>query len=237
MKDITNQKFGRLTAIERTSKKDKNGAYLWLCSCDCGNTVEIPIGSLTSKRGTRSCGCLAKEAAKKIGKANIQNIAGTKFGRLTAIRNTNKKDNDKTGYIWECLCDCGNTIYRPINSLRFNNINSCGCLNSESSKKNISNIHKTVIKDDTSLQNIHNVINNKLMVTNKSGKTGVSYNKQRQCWTAQITFQKKTHYLGGFKNKQDAINARIHAEKILYSPTIKKYENILDAINDAKKKP
>lgn len=35
-KDLTNQKFGKLTALYPTSMKDNTHMY-WMCKCDCGN--------------------------------------------------------------------------------------------------------------------------------------------------------------------------------------------------------
>ena len=61
-KDITGQKYGRLTAIKYVYTKNKK-AY-WLCKCDCGNEVIIAYSSLKSKN-TKSCGCLKHEYAKK----------------------------------------------------------------------------------------------------------------------------------------------------------------------------
>ena len=37
-KDLTGQKFGLLTALEKTDKKNKT--YFWKCKCDCGNICE-----------------------------------------------------------------------------------------------------------------------------------------------------------------------------------------------------
>lgn len=54
--DITGQKFNRITAIERTSKK-KNNRYIWKGICDCGNEVFVTASSLISNN-TKSCGCL-----------------------------------------------------------------------------------------------------------------------------------------------------------------------------------
>lgn len=59
-KDITGQRFGRLTAIRRTGK-DKFSHSIWLCECDCGNFTQVVIGSLTTGK-TRSCGCFDHEA-------------------------------------------------------------------------------------------------------------------------------------------------------------------------------
>lgn len=58
-KNIAGQRFGRLTAIKRTGQ-DRFGHSIWLCSCECGDTKEIAIHSLTSGR-TKSCGCLDRE--------------------------------------------------------------------------------------------------------------------------------------------------------------------------------
>ena len=54
--DISNMKFGLLTALHPTPKRAHNGNVIWHCRCDCGNVCDVSIGNL--KRGhTRSCGC------------------------------------------------------------------------------------------------------------------------------------------------------------------------------------
>jgi len=57
-KDLTGQRFGWLTAIER-SGKDKWGNVLWKCRCDCGNE-KIVRGANLIAGAVVSCGC-AKE--------------------------------------------------------------------------------------------------------------------------------------------------------------------------------
>ena len=57
--DITGQKFGRLTAIEKTNKKNSKG-YLWYCKCDCGNICYTNSYRLRSGH-TKSCGCITKK--------------------------------------------------------------------------------------------------------------------------------------------------------------------------------
>ena len=37
--DITNQKFGKLTAIQRAPSR--SGKTYWLCKCECGNEKEV----------------------------------------------------------------------------------------------------------------------------------------------------------------------------------------------------
>ena len=60
--DITGQKFGRLTAISRTTNS-KEGKSRFLCSCECGS--EAIVDSLSLRRGfTTSCGCYRREFRK-----------------------------------------------------------------------------------------------------------------------------------------------------------------------------
>lgn len=53
-KDITGQKFGRLTALYRLHNIE--GRTKWLCICDCGNFAEVMTYSLSTGHA-KSCGC------------------------------------------------------------------------------------------------------------------------------------------------------------------------------------
>lgn len=111
--DLTGQKFGHLTILERGQFKNSN--INWRCLCDCGNVVEVR-GSLLRKatNPTASCGCIGKK-----------DIAGQKFGFMTALYSVGK---DKHGsYIWRCLCDCGTEKDALGRDLRQGKIVSCGC--------------------------------------------------------------------------------------------------------------
>ena len=57
--DLTGQKFGRLTVIERCSPVGQK--VRWLCKCDCGNIKDVIAWELTSGK-TKSCGCLQAES-------------------------------------------------------------------------------------------------------------------------------------------------------------------------------
>lgn len=61
-KDLTNQKFGRLLALNPTDKR-KHGGVVWFCKCDCGNFTEVKSSSLICGE-TKSCGCLYLEMPK-----------------------------------------------------------------------------------------------------------------------------------------------------------------------------
>lgn len=61
IKDITGQKFGRLTAIRYTGKRTKCGHNaIWTCLCDCGKTVEATGSDLRLGRKI-SCGCAKQD--------------------------------------------------------------------------------------------------------------------------------------------------------------------------------
>jgi len=49
-----------------------------------------------------------------------------------------------------------------------------------------------------------NIRNSKICCRNKSGYKGVYWNKERNRWTAQIKFHRKSTYIGHFKSIKDA---------------------------------
>lgn len=73
--DITNQRFGKLVAIEYVGNRG------WLCRCDCGNT-KIATGSNLRKGATKSCGCLHKVTARQNGMANALPDGESSFNGL-----------------------------------------------------------------------------------------------------------------------------------------------------------
>lgn len=63
--DITNQKFGRLTALYPTEKRARNGSVIWHLRCECGREVDAPYNDLVYAN-LKSCGCQKKEHDKKL---------------------------------------------------------------------------------------------------------------------------------------------------------------------------
>lgn len=64
--NLLGQRFGRLTATERSGSK--HGKALWRCICDCGRQKYAKTEQLRSS-ATRSCGCLQIESRLKHGHA------------------------------------------------------------------------------------------------------------------------------------------------------------------------
>lgn len=54
------------------------------------------------------------------------NIAGQRFGRLTAVAETDQRSDGKV--VWRCVCDCGVESLVNCRRLRSGNTRSCGCL-------------------------------------------------------------------------------------------------------------
>lgn len=65
IKDITNQSFGLLTALEPTEERTNSGSVIWKCRCRCGNFKYVSEHCLTQKL-TQSCGCLTSKGESKI---------------------------------------------------------------------------------------------------------------------------------------------------------------------------
>lgn len=116
IKDITGQKFGKLTAI-KFIKRDKHSNQVWLWKCDCGNEKEAKL--MNVKHTTVSCGCYAKE------QKYYEDVTGQRFGNCIAIKPVRQ---DKKGrYIWQFECDCGKFFNKKISDIKRYYHKSCGC--------------------------------------------------------------------------------------------------------------
>ena len=64
--------FGRLTLVKQ-GNRNKYNVIQWLCKCNCGNPDLCLVAETQLKSGkTKSCGCIATENKRKIGKNNIK---------------------------------------------------------------------------------------------------------------------------------------------------------------------
>ncbi|MBQ4495407.1 MAG: hypothetical protein II968_06525 [Selenomonadaceae bacterium] len=118
IKDLTGQRFGRLTVLEFVGIKKHHAQ--WKCKCDCGN-IFIAKGTTLRDGTTKSCGCLHRDVL-------VKDLTGQRFGRLTVLEYAGMKRRCAQ---WKCQCDCGNEIITDGCSLRRGRTKSCGCLNKE----------------------------------------------------------------------------------------------------------
>lgn len=127
MKDVIGKRYGRLVIIGEVPKEERNcSCRVVICQCDCGNIKNIRLSNLTSGN-TSSCGCFAKENARKLYE---RPVIGMRFGRLVG-ESTYYDDKGIRHAI--CICDCGNHRNVRVSDLFSGMTRSCGCLRAEAS--------------------------------------------------------------------------------------------------------
>ncbi len=232
-KDLTGKVFGRLTVIRQAedyvNPKSVHFAQ-WECKCSCGNPNSIIVSASHLKNGhTQSCGCLNIESHIH---GNTYNLSG-EYG-IGYIGNDefwfDKEDydvikkytwyKDKDGYIVSDTHKNRTKLHRLI--LR------------PDSEFDVDHIHGNKTRHDNRKSNLRictrsqNNCNKVDMSNNTSGCIGVVWHKYANKWMSRITVNNEDIYLGLFTNKQDAINARIEAEKKYFKDfaPIRNEENI-----------
>lgn len=141
IKDITGQKFGKLTVLEQAGYYTSSGGlkYIqWKCQCDCGNICYIPGKSLKNGK-TQSCGCLKREKTTERNKDKAKDLTNLRFGKLIAQYPTEKRASGNY-VIWHCKCDCGNECDVASGYLLRGNVKSCGCLIKEKNAEKIKDL-------------------------------------------------------------------------------------------------
>ena len=87
------QRFGRLTAMYPTKKRDAKGFVIWHCRCDCGNEPDVSYNNLMYC-GQQSCGCRKKEHDQELGTL-LTHVGGTS---LEMIQSQKLPRDNTTGY-------------------------------------------------------------------------------------------------------------------------------------------
>lgn len=217
-KDLTGETFGRLFVIcqaeDYINPKGVRFAQ-WECRCNCGNPNHIIVNAAHLKNGhTQSCGCLNVEAningnsydlsgAYGIGYIGDEEFWFDKEDYDLIKKYTWYKDND--GYIVSDTHKRRTKLHRlilnPEPSLDVDHIYG---------NKTRHDNRKSNLRICTRGQNSRNKID---MSNNTSGCIGVVWHKYANKWMASLTVNNEYIYLGLFEDKQDAIKARIEAEK------------------------
>lgn len=257
--DLTGQKFRHLTVIKRlNSHTTKDGkvhqGVWWLCECDCNpdnpNLIEANASMLRSGN-TGSCGC-----AKNSFDSNYNKNNKSKPMKDNPTLELNLKDDTHELYgrcktyntdewFYFSMCDydlvkdyCWNVKKRK----------DCDyiCLQGRINDK-MTRFHRVIGLSDpdhinrnpldnrrenlnTSATRSEQCLNRKRFKNNKTGCTGVIEHCQTGIFYSTISVNKKKINLGSFKNKRDAIIARLNAE-IKYLP---EYAWQTDLINQYK---
>lgn len=206
--DLTGKRFGKLIVREKLPPQ-RDGRTRWLCDCDCGNTC-VAYSYTLRKRNQVSCGC-----------GKIKDLTGARFGHLIVLNRSNRYveiANRGKRYLWECRCDCGQTVYRLSEKLH-NDIH-CSCKDCTEKYLVDTMIENAGYIDGTQLSKL---TRNSSNTNSASGVRGVFFNRRSGKWRATLKLQGKSHYLGEYVQMEDAIKARQLAEEQYFSPLLKKY--------------
>jgi hypothetical protein len=99
-KDLTGQRFGRLTVISQGENQQHH--LTWICKCDCGKQV-IALGCNLLGGKTKSCGCIRKEmlsnkqATHRLSKSSLYHIYYTMIARCCKPNSISYKDYGAKG--------------------------------------------------------------------------------------------------------------------------------------------
>lgn len=202
---------------------------VWYCLCDCGNIALVSSDGLLEKNIT-SCTCLEK----KLRPNAVHDLTGQKFGKLTVIEAVRYPEKD--GIYWLCTCECGNSTMVSGAKLLSGHTKSCNCLKDENrcdlgkntrksevrEKKRLTFLESDGIEPHTRLSSLKNAMYGKKR-NNKSGVTGVYFDKETKKWRAEIMVKGKKEKLGRFEKLEEAIKARHLAEKKYIEPILKRH--------------
>lgn len=231
--NLIGQRFGRLVVKARADDyiDPKSGKHKsrWLCDCDCGNEKIVEGRNLTNGKVV-SCGCYHKEVSSITAKTKISH--GKKYNTYDLSGKYGIGYTTKGEEFYFDLED-----YDKIKDICWY-INNKGYVIGHSNKKaikmarlimNVLNDETVVVdhirsdnKNDNRKSNLrittqeNNARNHRVSKNNKSGHTGVWWNKSINKWRAYIRYKNKHITLGEFINKEDAIKAREKAEKEMF---------------------
>jgi hypothetical protein len=148
-------------------------------------------------------------------RAWTRDIRGQFFGSLKALEPTGKLDQCNT-VIWRCLCTaCGTETYLSTAALRRRK--SCGCAHRNALGTIQDRLH---FIDGTCVEILEK---RKHRADNTSGHRGVYYIPKTDRWRAGIRFKGHGYHLGVFNTFDEAKQARLDAEDMLYKPFLESY--------------
>jgi hypothetical protein len=133
--DLTSRTFGRWFVLERAPRVPRQGEA-WRCRCACGTERVIGASHLLHGK-TRSCGCLARDIARRKRPRQRRDLRGHIVGELRVLRpgpniparsGTTRSRHGHTA--WFCECACGRVVLVTTDMLtraRGRRTTHCGC--------------------------------------------------------------------------------------------------------------
>lgn len=206
--NIIGEQYGRLTVLKEVEQIGYERRFL--CKCICGNEKIVGMSQLRTGK-TKSCGCLNKEITSQ---KNTRDLTGKRFGKLTVIGRSKEKHQTQTKAIWQCKCDCGNTLDVLSTYLTSGDTTSCGCHRKQLGIELQQNNKKNFWNDGV----FSPILKSKRRSDNTTGVKGVSLNRRNGKYRAQISIKGKKIYLGEYPTIEQAAKAREAGEEKYHSP-------------------
>lgn len=221
LKDLRGQKFGRLIVLN-IPHITKNKRTYWYCQCDCGNqNIKLIAKNHLCSGETISCGCLQKEMTSKVNKIIKKKFNTYILSQDYCMGYTLKgeifyfdlEDYNKIKDICWYKSDDGYIINKTKDKIILMHRLILDC------KQNETTDHKNRIRYDNRKINLRkcnlneNARNISLPCNNSSGIIGVSWYEQNNQWLAKICVDYLQINLGYFIKFDDAVRARLNAEK------------------------
>ena len=201
-RDITGQRFGRLTALRRVPAPEGTAPNdYWLCRCDCG-TERVVLASNLIRGHTKSCGCLKQ-----------RDLTGQRISRLTVLERSDQyaTRGKRTVRLWKCQCDCGNITYKAADTLTGSR--ECSCAECAVRRNAAKARENAGFVDGTQLCKL---TGEEPSMPHDGKCRGVYYDKKRDLYEAAIKFRGKRTRLGYFCRFEDAVKARQAAEQEIF---------------------
>lgn len=216
-RSLVGETFGKLHVIcQAEDYISPSGSHYaqYECACACGNNVIVAASKLKNGH-TQSCGCLNVESHIKHNTYNLCGEYGIGYTSDNREFYFDIEDYEKIypytwyfdadGYVVSDTYGKHTKMHRLITNAKYNfDVDHIGMNESRYDNRKI-NLRMC--------SRAENSRNKTYMSNNTSGCIGVCWHKASKKWMARITINEENIYLGLFDNKEDAINARITAEK------------------------
>ena len=108
-KNLVGQKFGKLTVVKESSRRDSSGNKYWICNCDCGTTNHEVSGHHLTQGNIMSCGCSRSHGEEKI--AMLLHNASIPFKREYLIKDFLLSTGGKPRFDFAILNDKDEVLY------------------------------------------------------------------------------------------------------------------------------
>ena len=192
--EVIGKKFNRLTIIGFAYRK--NNKRYFKCECECGNIVYLPKSAVVYGY-TKSCGC-------------ARSIHGQSRTRLYKIWHGIKQRCDNPNNVCYCHYGAKNITYCD-EWKKFEPFRDWALKNGYKENLSIDRINPDGNYEPNNCRwatQLEQVTHLRMLKTNTSGYTGVSWSKSQKKWLCNISINNKSKRIGVYATQKEAVEAR-----------------------------